>query len=190
MNEFALMAIVGILSSNVVTGAGYAVISLQSEKRNLLFMLISMAMTIVSTIIAGLLYSVLQLYVLQPLEVEFLGLFIMILFSFVISYASRAIVNFVSKEQFYLYEKSYQFAIQTIVMIAVMLLVDYSGSFLNVMFQISMFCSGFLIVSVLIYPLYERLDNNKAFKPARNIPLLLYTLSILAMIISAITMMI
>ena len=114
----------------------------------------------------------------------------MAILAVIFTYISRYIVKVVSVEQFYLYEKSYQFAIQTITIVAVLLLINYSKPFLTVMFQLAMFSVGFMIVQLLFYPLYEKLDNTKVLKPARNVPLILYTLSILAMIFSAIYMMI
>lgn len=186
MNEFALMAIAGILTNNVITGAGLGAISLQSEKRNFLFTVTTMACTSCATIIAGLLYAIIYKFVLAPLNVGTIGLFVMVILAVIFAYISRLIVKFMSREQFYLYEKSYQLSIQTILMLAIMLLISYSESILSVMFQLAMSVSGFIIISLLFYPLYEKLDNKMTLKPARNIPLMLYTLSIFAMIISAI----
>lgn len=188
--EFVQMLILGVLSSNIIACTGYGVISLQSEKRSFLFVLTTLATTISTILVAGLLFSVLNIYVLIPLNVEFLGIIIMAILAVVFTYISRYIVKVVSVEQYYLYEKSYQFAIQTITIVAVLLLIDYSKSFLTVMFQLAMFSVGFMLVQLLFYPLYEKLDNTKVLKPARNVPLILYTLSILAMIFSAIYMMI
>lgn len=161
MNEFLEMLIVGVLSSNIIACTGYGAISLQSEKRSFLFTVTTLATTISATILAA-----------------------------VFTYVSRYIVKVVSVEQYYLYEKSYQFAVQTITIMAVLLLINYSKSFLNVMFQLAMFSVGFMLVQGLFYPIYEKLDNAKVLKPARNVPLILYTLCVLAMIFSAIYMMI
>lgn len=190
MNIFLTMLIVGILSSNIVAGSGYAVISLQSEKRNFHFVLTTLATTICSVIVGGLLFSVLNMYVLIPLNVEFMGILVMAIITTTCTFFAKYIVKLISVEQYYLFERSYQFAIQTITLMGILLLIDYTQTFLNVMFQLAMFSVGFLLVQLFFYPLYERLDNSKVLKPARNIPLILYTLSILAMIFSAIQMMI
>ena len=190
MNEFLEMLIFGVLSSNIIACTGYGAISLQSEKRSFLFTVTTLATTISATILAGLLFSVLNMYVLIPLKVDFLGILIMAILAVVFTYVSRYIVKVVSVEQYYLYEKSYQFAVQTITIMAVLLLINYSKSFLNVMFQLAMFSVGFMLVQGLFYPIYEKLDNAKVLKPARNVPLILYTLCVLAMIFSAIYMMI
>lgn len=190
MSEFLTVFLVGILSSNIIACTGYGAISLQSEKRNFLFVLTTLATTICSALVAGVLFSVLNIYVFIPMNVEFLGILVMAILTTLCTYVSRVIVKAISIEQYYLYEKSYQFAIQTITIMGILLLIDYSASLLNVMFQISMFCVGFLLVQLLFYPIYERLDNSKVLKPARNVPLILYTLSVLAMIFSAIQMMI
>lgn len=190
MNEFITMLIVGMLSSNVISGVGYGAVSLQSEKRNFVFVLTTLATTITTTIFVGLLYAVLNVYVFIPMDVEFLGVMSMAILEVSFTYLTRFIVKVLSVEQYYLYEKSYQFAIQTILVMGVMLLINYDNSFLNIMFQLAMYCVGFLGVQLLFYPLYERLDNSKNLKPARNVPLVLYTLAVVAMILSAIQMMI
>lgn len=189
MSEFVLMALAGIITSNVITGAGFGAISLQSEKRNFLYMVVSMAAVISATIIAGLLFSVIQMYVLIPLKVTYLSVFAMAIICTLCAYVAKFIVKIASREMYFLYEKSYQFAIQIIVMMGILFLIDYTESYLNVMFQLAMFCVGFMVVQLVFYPLYEKLDNNKTLKPARNIPLMLYTLSIVAIIVSAICMM-
>lgn len=190
MNEFVVMLLAGVLSSNVISGTGYAAISLQSEKRSFVFMLVSAFATICSAIIAGLAYSALKIYALDAFDISFLSLFAMMIIVVIVAYISRLIIKLASAEQYYLYEKSYQFAIECAVIISILLLINYNNSFLNVMFQLAMFCLGFLLVQVLFYPLYERLDNKRAFKAARNIPLMLYALAVLAMIAASIQMLI
>ena len=183
MNEFAVIALSAILASNVVCVAGVGAISLQSEKRNFLYMLVSSMAIIVSVIIAGLVTYILNTYVLAPLNAEELRLFLVSLFSILMAFATHAILKAASHELFFIYEKSYGFPIQTAVTIGVLLLLNYTRTFLMTMFELSMFCVGFLIVQVLFYALYDRLDNHNTLKPARNIPLMLYSLGLVSLML-------
>ena len=79
MSEFASVALVAIFSSNVVAVSGIGAISLQSEKRNFLYMLVSSMCIIVSVIIAGLAYFTVNEYILAPLNAEELKLFVVML---------------------------------------------------------------------------------------------------------------
>ncbi len=182
MNEFALVAITAIFSSNVVCMAGVGAVSLQSEKRNFVYMLSSAMCIIVSVIIAGLVYFCINEYILVALGAEYLKLFVVLLLSVLMSFASRAILKVASKELFFIYEKSHGLPIQTAVCVGTLLLVNFAQRFLMVMFELAMFCVGFLLVQILFYALYERLDNSYTLKPARNIPVMLYTLSVVSMI--------
>lgn len=190
MNEFVEMLLIGVLASNIVSGVGFGAITLQSEKRNFKFVLTTLLTTIITTVIVGLIYAVLNMYVFVPYNVEFIGVMTIAVLAVCFTYLSRYIVKVISVEQYYLYEKSYQFAIQTILTIGVLLLVNYDQSLVNVVYQLAMYCLGFLGVQLIFYPLYERLDNRKVLKPARNVPLMIYVLAVLAMIFSAIQMMI
>lgn len=188
MSEFASVALVAIFSSNVVAISGIGAISLQSEKRNFLYMLVSSMCIIVSVIIAGLAYFTVNEYILVPLNAEELKLFVVMLFCVLLAFASRAILKVSTKEIFFIYEKSYGLPIQTAVCIGTIVLVDFAQDFLMVMFELAMFCVGFLLVQLLFYAMYARLDNSYTLKPARNVPVMLYTLSIVSIILYAIRM--
>lgn len=184
MNEFAVVAVSCILSSNIVAMGGFGAISLQSEKRNFLFMLVSTLANIVSIISAGLIYYAIDRYVLTALDAGYLKLFIITLLSLVFAYGTRVIIKYSTKEMFFLYEKSYGFAMQVIVTIGTLIIMTYSVRFLLAMFYLAMYCVGYLMIEILFFALYERLDNDKVLKPARNIPLMLYTLAIVGIILS------
>lgn len=186
MNEFALVAIAAIFSSNVVAVSGIGALSLQAEKRNFLYMLINSMCIIVSVIVAGLAYYLVHNYILVPAKATDLKLFVVVLFSVLLAFGSSALLKATSKETYFLYEKSYGMAIQTITTVGFLLLCDYAGTFLMTMFELSMFCVGFLLVQFIFWPLYERLDNHHTIKPARNIPLMLYSLSLVSMLLCVI----
>ena len=95
MNEFVIIAIVSILVSNIVSVAGIGAVSLQSEKRNFVYMIVSSICIILPIIMTGMLYWVIHTYLLVPYEAEFLKLFILMLFIIVIILLYKFIYLFV-----------------------------------------------------------------------------------------------
>ncbi len=182
MNEFALVAIASIFSSNVVAVAGVGAVSLQAEKKNFFYMLVNTMCIVVSVIISGLAYYAVENYILLKANALELKLVVLVIFAVLLSFASSAVLKATSKELYFLYEKSYGLAVQTITIVGTLLLCDYSRTFLMTMFELSMFCVGFLLVQFLFWPIYERLDNHHTLKPARNVPIMLYCLSVVSML--------
>lgn len=188
MNEFALIAITAILSSNIVAMFGVGAVGLQSEKRNLGYMLISALFTVLSIIVAGMLYSVLEIYVLAPVELEYLKIFVVLCLSYSCAFASRALIKLVSKEDYYLYEKSYSLPVSVAVVVGALIVIDFHTTFLMSLYTLAMYGLGYLIVQGLFYALYQKLDNDYVVKPARNVPVMLITLSFVSMLLYAIAM--
>lgn len=183
MNEFLAITLTALLTSNVVASLGYGAISLQSEKRNVFYMLTASMITIVTTIVAGLAYFFINKHVLIGMDLEFLRAFVIVFLSSGLAFLSRILVKYMSREMFFLYEKSYQFATQIIISVSILLIVSYHVEFTATMFELATYSLGFLVVQFIFFPLYAKMDNLNSFKPARNIPLTLYILSIISMII-------
>ena len=183
MSQFIVLAIAAIFSSNIVSVCGVGAITLQSEKKNFGYMLASTFCFILSIIVTGLLYCVIEKYVLIPLKADYLKLLVVVLISVTLAFISRAVLKPISKEVYFLYEKSYSLPVQSAVTIGTMFIVDFSADIFNVMFSLAMFCVGFLIVQIIFYALYEKLDNTYNLKPARNVPIMLFTLAIVSMIL-------
>ncbi len=183
MNEFAVIAIASILSSNIIACVGVGASGLQSEKRNFLFMLASSLALIVSTIISGLVCWAIYKYLLMRVGAEYLKLYLVVLMSVIMTFISRWVLKVATREIFFLFEVSYSLPIQTAINVGILLIVDMSRTFLNTMFELSMFCVGFLLVQFIFYAMHEKLDNGYVLKPARNVPVTLFMLSIVGMIL-------
>lgn len=188
MSDLMLIAISAILSSNVVAVSGVAAVSIQSEKRNFTFMILTTFLTILSIIITGVLYNIFEIYVLKVLDATYLKLFVVVCLSCVCSFTSRSVVKAISKECFFFYEKSYQLPTQTAVTIGTVLLVNFGSSIVIGLYSLAMYAAGFLLVQIIFYGLYERLDNVYTLKPARNVPVMLLTLSVVSMILYVVSM--
>ena len=84
---------------------------------------------------------------------------------------------------FYLYEKSYSFPVQIAVSIGFLLSINTANQLSMVMFELAMYCVGFILVQLIFYALYEKMDNKNTLKPAKNVPLMLFTLSIVSLLL-------
>lgn len=188
MSQFAIMAITAILSSNIITCVGIGAISLQSEKKNFGYMLATSVCVTFSVIVTGMLYKVIDMFLLVRFDAQFLKLFVVVLLALITSFITKAILKFISKETYFLYEKSYSLPIQTAITTGMMFVIDFSMSILDTMFSLAVFCVGFVLVQIIFYALYERLDNSYVLKPARNVPLMLFTLSIVSMLLYTVGM--
>ena len=187
--QIGLIVLNAVFLSNIVTYFGGGIISFQSDKKNLLYFILSTVTTVLGVILGAMLIFVVQNYVLSVVKMEFLKTFVIVLISIIMSLIARAIIKSISRESFYLYEKSYQFASQTVVMVAVMFVLDLSQTFLNSLYIVAGYAAGYLLVQILMFALYDKLDSKNTFKPARNVPVLLYTLCIIGMILSAVGLM-
>ena len=187
--QIGMIILNAIFLSNIVTGVGSGVIGLQSDKKNLFFLSISCITTVLSVLIGGLAVYAFITYVLVPLKFEFLKTFVIVLISLIMSYISRVVTKYISRECFYLYERSYQFAAQTIIMVGVLVFVDLSGTLVDGLVLIAGYLVGYLLVQIVVFALHDKIDSKYNFKPARNVPVLLYTLCIIGIIFSAVGMM-
>lgn len=188
MSEYFLIFVTAVFSSNIVAVSGVGAVSLQSEKKNFSFMLITSFFTILSIVLTGVVYSALEIYVLKSLDMAYLKLFVVTCLACACAFFSRMLVKAMSKEDYFLYEKSYEFPVQVAVTIGSLMVIDLSTSIILSLFTIAMFAVGYILAQIIFYALYERLDNSYALKPARNVPLMLLTLSVVCMICYAVTM--
>ena len=103
-------------------------------------------------------------------------------------FVSRILIKLVSKEDYYLYEKSYSLPLQVAIVVGALVVIDFHTTFLMSLYTLAMYGLGYLIVQLFFYAIYEKIDNNFVVKPARNVPLMLITLSFISMILYAVAM--
>ena len=188
MSKLAIIAVTAIFSSNIVAISGVGAVSLQSEKRNFLFMLISSFFTMLSIILAGFLYNVFEIYILKPLELEYLKLFVVTLLSCVCAFISKSLIKVMSKEDYFLYEKSYSFPTRIAVNVGTLLIISLTETIAINLYTLFVYSVGYVLAQVIFYGLYERLDNSQVLKPARNVPVMLLSLSVVSMIFYVVSM--
>ena len=188
MSQYALIAVSAIFSSNIVAVSGVGAVSLQSEKKNLGFMILSSLFTILSVVVTGCLYSLLEIYLLASYDMLYLKLFITVCLASVCAFISRSLVKAISKEDYFLYERSYSFPVQIAVTVGSIMMIDFGCAFLTSLYTLAMYSVGYLLSQTVFYALYEKLDSTYALKPARNVPVMLLILSVVCMILYAISM--
>lgn len=181
--DFAEIAIFAMLSSNIVAMMGFGAVSLQTEKKNFFYMIAVTMCSIVAIICSGIIYCLIYEFVLIPLSATDLKLLVIVLLSLISTFLVRMLLKKISKEYYWLYVRGYSFAIENVICIGTLLLVDFTSGVWAAMFELGVFSIGFLLVQILFFSIYAKIDNKSNLKPARNVPLMLYTLSILSMII-------
>ena len=155
--QIGLIILNAIFLSNIVTYFGGGIIGLQSDKKSLKYLVISSAATVLGVILGAMLVYLVQNYLLVAVKMEFLKTFVIVFISVIMSLITRSLIKAISRESFYLYEKSYQFAAQVVVMTAVILVLDLSQSFLNNLYIVAGYMAGYLLVQVLMFALYDKL---------------------------------
>ena len=187
--QIGMVILNAVFFSNIVTYFGSGIIGFQSDKKNFLYMLLSVASTIIGVVVGGIIIYFVEQYVLIPLDVVFLKTFIIVLIALIMSILTRLLIKHTSRLCFYIYERSYQFAAQTIILVGILLVVDLSQTFLFSLYMIAAYCAGYLLIQLIMYPLYDKIDSRNNFKPARNVPILLYPLGLMGFILTAVGMM-
>ena len=185
-----MMIVNAIFFSNIITYYGSGIIGLQSDKKNFLYLILSSVCTVFGVIIGEIAIFALENYVLVPLGVLFLKTYIIVFIALIMSLLTKVVIKKTSRVCYYIYEKSYQFAAQTIILVGILMVVDLSKDFLTSLYLTAAFCVGYLLIQIIMYPLYDKIDSRNNFKPARNVPVLLYTIGIIGLILTAVGMMI
>lgn len=189
MDQFVSIVITAICSSNIVAVSGVGAVGLQSEKRNFLFMFLSTLCVALSVVCVGAIYLVVEEFILAKLDAIYLKLFIITCLSCVFGFISKSLIKALSKENYFLYERSYHLPVQISVTIGTLLIINFGASFFINLFSLAMYSVGFILSQIIFYGLYEKLDNQYVLKPARNVPVMLLTLSIFSMILYVFSMM-
>ena len=114
MSEFLQILIYGLVFSNIVVVLGFGTSGLTVEKKSFGVLIATVFSTIVTIIVVGILYYLIEKFVLVPFELEYLKLFIVVLLSYIIVLIMRAIIKLLSEEYLYIYEKSYGIAFQIV----------------------------------------------------------------------------
>ena len=182
------MMVVGLLvTSNVLLTNGFGVISLQRNKDNIWFVLWNSFSMVLTILACCSLYSIIYTYVLNPYNVERLGILVIILFAGVANFGTLELTKLINKEMYYYYDSTYSFIINLATTIGVLLTIDFNTSFARVLVATSFVVLGYVIASLIFAAMYSKLHNKKVSRIVRPVPITILTMSIVAMIIYAIS---
>lgn len=175
------------VAGNVLLTNGFGALALQRNKNNFLFILVNSLCFAVSIIASAVLYNLIYRYILDPYNLESLGILIIILLSGLFNYLSLGLIKLTSKEMYYYYDSTYSFIINLAVLIAVLFTLSPTMTILETLLYSGFTALVYVITSLLFASFYKRLHNKKVSKVIRPVPITILTMAILAMIIYTIT---
>lgn len=182
------MMVVGLLvTSNVLLTNGFGVLSLQRNKDNLWFVLWNSLSMVLIILACCSLYSIVYTYLLNPYNVERLGILVIILFAGMANFGILELTKLLNKEMYYYYDTSYSFIINLATTIGVLLTIDFNTSFARVIVTAAFVVLGYVIASLIFASMYSKLHNKRVSRIVRPVPITIVTMSIVAMIIYAIS---
>jgi len=176
-----------LVTQNVVLTNGFGAITLQRNKNNIWFVLYNCFTMMLVILACTSLYGVFYVYLLDPYNLERLGILIMILFSAASNFGVLEITKLVNKEMYYYYDATYSFVINMGVSTAILFVTDFSLAFSQLMINACFIAIAYVIASLLFAFAYKRLHNTKISRIFRPVPVTIITMSIIAMIIYAIS---
>lgn len=181
MNSYLQLFLSCLLVTNVCLNSGFAVPLLYSYKQSFKFtLLVSLMFALVLTA-TGAVYHVIYNYLLVRFEIEFLRMMILVLIAGVFSFIVYFLLKKINKEVFYVYEKSYTFMFMIVSVIAIVLNQDMIESTLIYTLSMLFYAIGFLVVNLIVYGVFYKVNGTYAPKSLKGLPLLLIILAVLSM---------
>lgn len=178
---FALM-----VTGNMLLTNGFGALSLQRNKRNLWFVLLNTFCMAIVMIVCSMLYFVIYKFILDPYNLEPLGILIIILLAGLFNFIIMELIKVSNKEMYFYYDTTYSFVINLGTTIGALFCVNFVESFVSVVISMSFLALGYAIITLLFAFCYSRLHNSKLSKNIRPVPITIITMAVLAMIIYAI----
>lgn len=175
------------VAENVLLTNGFGALALQRNKNNFLFILVNSLCFGISIIASAVLYNLVYQYILDPYNLEELGILVIILLSGLFNYLSLCLIKLTSKEMYYYYDTTYSFIINLAVLIGILFIFDPAITILETLCYSGFTALVYIITSLLFASFYKRLHNKKVSKVIRPVPITILTMAIIAMIIYTIS---
>ena len=176
-----------LVVGNVILTNGFGALTLQRNKNNIWFVLYNCFTMVLVILACTSFYGVLYTYILDPYNIENLGILIMVLLSAASNFAVLEITKLVNKEMYYHYDVTYSFVINMGVAVGVLFATDFSLAFGQIMINACFISIAYIIASLLFAFAYKRMHNTKISRIFRPVPVTIITMSIIAMILYAIS---
>lgn len=176
-----------LVAGNVLLTNGFGALALQRNKNSIVFTFVNSICLACVIILSSVLYNLIYTYLLDPFQLEKLGIIVIILFAGLFNFATLEMIKIASKEMYYYYDTTYSFVINMGLTIGVMLSLNPIGDLLQVLINSAFASLGYILITLIFALVYSRLHNKKVSRIVRPVPITILTMSILAMIIYAIT---
>lgn len=176
-----------LVLSNVLLTRGFGALDLQRNKNNIWFTLLNSVLMGVVIIVCSILYKVVYTHLLDPYNLEKVGVLIVVLFAGIFNFIVLEIIKASSKEMYYYYDTTYSFIINLGVTIGVLFTIDPSLSILETLAYSGFTAIGYILTTMMFAFVYKRLHNKKISRLVRPVPITILTMAVLAMIIYAIS---
>lgn len=182
-----LLVLSVLVLNNVLLTNGFGVLSLQRNKNNLLFVLYNCFTMVLVLLACTSLYGVVYTYLLDPYNLEILGILVIVLFAAISNFGVLEITKLVNKEMYYYYDVTYSFVINMGITIAMLFVMDFAVDFGVLIVNASLIATAYVIATMVFAFAYPKLHNNRIPRLFRPVPITIIAMSIVAMVIYAIS---
>ena len=188
ITEILTLLFACVVTNNICVSQGVGVLEVQNPKRNAGYVaFISLAITIITTLTA-IAYYFLEDLLLSQFDMNFLKIFVLTLIVGILAFITSAIAKKANKEVTFLFDQNYAFIAIMAVSIGILLLINFSASFLTVLLSAVFYGLGFLIINFMFYAFEERMQVRTVNVVFRSLPIILFTVAFIGMIFYAISM--
>jgi Na+-translocating ferredoxin:NAD+ oxidoreductase RnfA subunit len=177
-----------LVASNVLLTNGFGALTLQRGKNNYWFVLLNCVFMFAILVASACIYSIVKQYVLEPYNLEDLGILIIVLLAGAFGFIQLELTKLLSKEMYYYYDATYSYIINLGTTVGMLLCVDLTNNIASVAINASLVGVGYVAVSILFALIYSRLHSKKVSRMFRPVPITILTISVLAMVIYAISL--
>jgi Na+-translocating ferredoxin:NAD+ oxidoreductase RnfA subunit len=177
-----------LVTSNVLLTNGFGALTLQRGKNNYWFVLLNCVFTFAILVASACIYSAIYNYLLDPYNLEDLGILIIVMLAGAFGFIQLELTKLLSKEMYYYYDATYSYIINLGTTVGMLLCIDVTNSVGLAVVNACLVGVAYALVSILFALIYSRLHCKKVSRMFRPVPITILTISVLAMIIYAISL--
>jgi Na+-translocating ferredoxin:NAD+ oxidoreductase RnfA subunit len=185
VNSLLILAL--LVTQNVLLTNGFGVLELQRGKINYYFVLLNSFCMLIMLLAGTACYSALYTYLLDPYNVEELGILVIVLLSGGFGFVELQLIKLINKEMYYYYDASYSYVTNLGVLVGVLYIINVADGVLQALFEATIVGISYIVVSPLFALVYSRVHSKKISRNFRPVPITIFTMAVLSMVIYAIS---
>lgn len=182
-----LFVFVLFVAGNVLLTNGFGALDLQRNKNNIWFSLLNSVCMGLIMIVCSILYNLVYIHILDPFNLEKLGILIIVALSGLFNFIVLEIIKAANKEMYYYYDSTYSFVINLGVIIGILFTINPELTVLETLAYSGFTALCYVATTMLFTFVYGRLHNQKISRLVRPVPITILTMAVLAMIIYAVS---